>query len=31
MKIHEYQGKQLFQKYGVATLRGDPRQHARRG
>ena len=24
MKIHEYQGKELFRKYGVATPRGTP-------
>ena len=24
MKIHEYQGKELFRKYGVATPRGYP-------
>src|SRR5881392_3181100 len=24
MKIHEYQGKELFRKYGVATPRGFP-------
>ena len=24
MKIHEYQGKELFRKYGVATPRGLP-------
>ena len=24
MKIHEYQGKELFRKYGVATPRGIP-------
>ena len=24
MKIHEYQGKELFRKYGVTTPRGFP-------
>src|SRR5512134_3181341 len=24
MKIHEYQGKEIFRKYGVATPRGFP-------
>src|SRR5690348_18253028 len=24
MKIHEYQGKEILRKYGVATLRGYP-------
>src|SRR5471030_128468 len=24
MKIHEYQGKELFRKYGVVTPRGTP-------
>ena len=24
MNIHEYQGKELFRKYGVATPRGMP-------
>ena len=24
MKIHEYQGKEIFRKYGVATPRGYP-------
>ena len=24
MNIHEYQGKQIFRKYGVATPRGEP-------
>ena len=24
MKIHEYQGKQIFQKYGVPTPKGYP-------
>jgi len=24
MKIHEYQGKEIFRKYGVLTPRGIP-------
>jgi succinyl-CoA synthetase beta subunit len=24
VKIHEYQGKEIFRKYGVATPRGYP-------
>ncbi|MGZ5061746.1 MAG: ADP-forming succinate--CoA ligase subunit beta [Usitatibacter sp.] len=28
MNIHEYQGKQIFRKYGVATPRGEPAMSA---
>ena len=28
MNIHEYQGKQIFRKFGVATPRGEPAMSA---
>ena len=31
MKIHEYQGKAILKKYGVAVPRGIDGNYARRG